>query len=325
MIVQHIIRPVLRLQGGFPFQHRLEEAPGPPGAVGEGEIEGRVQPFRPHIGRGLLHGVLECLAHSIALTVAVQNRPDFFDQRLHLGLRVVVAVVLAVPADQADFGRVGGQIFVFEVGVEHVQAEAVHTHVQPEAEHIQHGGADLRIAPVQVRLLRVEHVEVVLPGGGVKLPAAAAEARLPVVGRAAVRGRIAPEVPVPVRIVPGFARFLEPAVLVRGVVEHQVEDYADAAPVGFIQQALKVLHGAKAGIDGVVVGHIVAKVGVRCGEDGRKPDGVHAQVLQVIQLPADSVQIADAVAIGVGKRARVDLVDDAVTPPQEGIRHARTS
>src|SRR5262249_39049307 len=70
-----------------------------------------------------------------------------------------------------------------------------------------------------------------------------------------------------------------------------------------------------------VVGDVVAEVGHRRWEDGRDPDGIDAQPLQVVQPLGDARQVAYAVVIGVLKPARVDLVDDAALPPL-GLIHS---
>ena len=68
-----------------------------------------------------------------------------------------------------------------------VDAKAVDTAREPEAQHVVHLAPDFRIAPVQVRLLLQERVVVILPGRGVMFPCGAAEFAQPVVGRAAPR------------------------------------------------------------------------------------------------------------------------------------------
>jgi hypothetical protein len=40
---------------------------------------------------------------------------------------------------------------------------------------------------------------------------------------------------------------------------------------------------------------------------------------EVVELAGDAGEVADAVAVRVGERARVDLVDDRVTPPRRRI------
>src|SRR5581483_3995453 len=94
-----------------------------------------------------------------------------------------------------------------------INAEAVDTAPQPETHHVVDRFPDRRVAPVEIRLLAQERVIVVLPGGGIILPGAAAELRKPVVGRTAVRFRIAPEIPVPLWVLPRAAAFDKPRVL----------------------------------------------------------------------------------------------------------------
>src|SRR5262249_28123973 len=46
-----------------------------------------------------------------------------------------------------------------------------------------------------------------------------------------------------------------------------------------------------------------------------QPDRVDAELLQIAELRRDPRQVADAVAVGVGEAAHVDLVEDGVAPP----------
>ena len=91
--------------------------------------------------------------------------------------------------------------------------------------------ADLRVGPVEVRLLGREQVQVPLPGvpsGAVVLVhAGPPKMRLPVVGREVAAGTAAGPEPEPVALGgagPGRQRRPEPRVLVRAVVRHDVDD-----------------------------------------------------------------------------------------------------
>ena len=84
---------------------------------------------------------------------------------------------------------------------------------------------------------------------------------------------------------------------------------------GLGHQPVKVGQRAVLGIDVLVIRDVVAEVHLRRGIAGRQPDGVHAELFQVVQPRGDAVQIADAVAVRVLKAARIDLVDDGVLPP----------
>ena len=103
---------------------------------------------------------------------------------------------------------------------------------------------------------------------------------------------------------------------VGGVVRHPVEDHADAARVAGGDQRVEVRERAEQRVDVAVVGDVVAEVGHGGGEDRRQPDGRRPEARQVVQARGDAGQVADAVAVGVGERARVDLVDRAALPPR---------
>ncbi len=104
-------------------------------------------------------------------------------------------------------------------------------------------------------------------------------------------------------------------MLVGGVVGDHVEDDADVALFGLGDQAVEVGEGSVLGIDVAVVGDVVAEVDLGGGVHGGEPDGVDAEVLQVVEPLGDAVEVADAVTVGVLEAAGVDLVDDGVLPP----------
>ena len=180
------------------------------------------------------------------------------------------------------------------------------------------------MAPVQVGLLEEVRVIVILARQRVSRPRAAAEDASPVVRRSAARRRIAPDVPISPRRVPGQARVREPGMPVRGVVRDVVEDDLEPTPMGLVEERVEVGEGAEPRIDGAVVGDVVAEVGHRRGIDRRDPERVHAEPLEVGEALRDAGQVADAVAVRVQERARVDLVDHASLPPRAG-RHPRSS
>ena len=47
----------------------------------------------------------------------------------------------------------------------------------------------------------------------------------------------------------------------------------------------------------------------------RQPDRVDAEIDEIIELAGDPREITDAIAVAVGERARVDLVEDGSLPP----------
>src|SRR5699024_5430688 len=100
-----------------------------------------------------------------------------------------------------------------------------------------------------------------------------------------------------------------------GVVGDDVDDDLQPQLVGAADHLVGVRQRTEAGVDVGVVGHVVAAVLLRGGVEGREPDRVDAEVAQVGQSRGDAGQVAHAVAVRVGERAGVDLVDDGVAPP----------
>ena len=201
-----------------------------------------------------------------------------------------------------------------------VDAKAVDAAPQPKPENVAKFGLNLGIGPVEVGLGGVEEVEV--PGGvafprrpGRVLPVAypcprsSAEDRAPVVGRR----------PEPVALALGRARsglegLPEPDVAVARVVGHDVEDYAQPERMRACDEGVDVVHRAEDGVDVPVVLNVVSGVALRASIKGAEPDGVDAEARQVVQSRDRPGDVADRPARG-GERARVDLVDDGVSPP----------
>ena len=190
--------------------------------------------------------------------------------------------------------------------------------------------AHVRVVPVQVGLGGVEDVEVPLARHPVGLgdagPPATAEDRRPVVrGLVAVRAlavaeHVALALEAPRRRREGRA---EPRVLAARVVGHQVDEDLQAQLVGRRDERVGVLQGAEARVDVAVVGDVVPRVVHRGDVERAEPHGIHPEVAQVGQARGGAGQVADAVAVRVGPRARVDLVDHGVAPPRRvgGVGH----
>ena len=214
--------------------------------------------------------------------------------------------------------RVVAQLSVHHQAPQGVHPEAVYAPVQPEAQHPDHRLPYLRVVPVEVGLLGEIGVMVVLVCLLVQGPRGSPEDREPVVWQAAVRGGVGPQVP----LAPGArargAGLSEPGMLARGVVRHEVEQDLEAQPVGPGDQPVEVRKGTEKRVHARVVRYVVAEVRHRGRVDRREPHRVHAEPGEVLQLARDAGQVADAVPVRVGERARIYVVDDPALPP--GIR-----
>src|SRR5260370_40707229 len=128
---------------------------------------------------------------------------------------------------------------------------------------------------------------------------------------------LAPHIPV-ARVGGRSARACAPKpwMLVRGVIDHELDDDAQLPPPGLLHEAAKVLHGPEIGVDVAVVGDVVTVVAAGRGIERQQPKRGDAEILQVVELFRQSDEVADAVAVAVGKSLDMELVDDGVLEPQ---------
>ena len=61
----------------------------------------------------------------------------------------------------------------------------------------------------------------------------------------------------------GGGRALEPGMLIRGVIQHHVQQHADAAFLGLCHQAIKVRQRSVLGIDILIVRNVVTEIDLR--------------------------------------------------------------
>src|SRR5262249_43399314 len=129
------------------------------------------------------------------------------------------------------------------------------------------------------------------------------------------RLRIGPDVPVALRVVARGPGLHEPRVLDARVVGHEIEQHRDLTPGRRRDQRVDVLERSQNRLDSRVVGDVVAPVGVGRDRDRVEPDAVDTQPCEMVEPLDDPPEVADAVAVRVGVRAWVDLVEDAFFPP----------
>ena len=81
-------------------------------------------------------------------------------------------------------------------------------------------------------------------------------------------------------------------------------------------EAPEILHGPEIGIDGAVVGDVVAVVAAGRRIERQQPQRGDAEVLQIVELFGQPGEIADAVIVAVGEGLDVQLIDDGVLVPE---------
>ncbi len=255
------------------------------------------------IGDGVLRPLIGLGQDHAAGILAVHMLAQFFQEDVRLGQ---VFAVGAFPLVEIRHG---------------VQAETVHSHVEPEFHGLKDRLADFRAIVIEVRLMRVEAMPEVrfshrVPGPVGGLGILEDDARFAILVR-----RIAPDV----EIAPHRARrrapgALEPGVLVGGVIEDQFGDDAQTAVMGLPQKIVEILQSSVSGMDASIVGNIVTVIAQGGGIKGQHPDGRHAQIAQVIELLGEAREVADAVVTAVAKGANMHFVDDGFFVPG-GIGH----
>ena len=181
-----------------------------------------------------------------------------------------------------------------------IEAEAVDAHIQPEAHDLQHGLQDLRIVEIQVRLMAEKAMPVIslrhrIPGPVRGLGVGEYDARAQV-----LLIRVAPHIKVALRRTGGrIPGLLKPGMLIRGVIDDQFGDHFESEPVRLMQQGAKIIQRAELRMHVLVIGNVVAVVLERRGVEGHQPKGVDTQVPDVFELRGQTLEIADAIVVGV--------------------------
>ncbi len=100
-------------------------------------------------------------------------------------------------------------------------------------------------------------------------------------------------------------------MLVRGVVDHEIDDHADAALPAAMGELDEIAERAVARIDAVIVGDVVAVVPARRGLERHQPDRGDAEAMQIVEPAQQALEIADAVAVGVHVGADGEAIENA--------------
>src|SRR5207253_10986919 len=128
--------------------------------------------------------------------------------------------------------------------------------------------------------------------------------------------RFRPDVPVALGA-PGFGpRLLEPWVVGRGVVHHEVGDHAHAALVRLLDELAEVLDRAVVRVEREEVRDVVAAVAEGRLVHRQQPETVDAKPLEVVELVDQAAEVARAVVIAVEEPADVDLVEHGPLEPE---------
>ncbi|SBL41070.1 Uncharacterised protein [Klebsiella oxytoca] len=242
------------------------------------------------------------------------------DIAAHLLQKFVRSRTVGIKAAAIASG-IGREGLVFGDNIDHVEAQAVDAAIGPKFADFFQLCAHGRVFPVQIRLLNGVQMQIVLLAFGVPLPGVAAKLRLPVVRRGG-RLAVAPDIELAIRTL--FAeRFPEPGMLGRSVVQHHIQHDTNSSRLRLSHQLVEIVQRAVGGVDSGIVGHIVAVIHLRRDIERRQPDSVNAKLLQIVEAGGDTAQIAGTGAGRILETLRIDLINNAVLPPEgKGIHIA---
>ena len=148
-------------------------------------------------------------------------------------------------------------------------------------------------------------------------PSAALKGREPVVRRtfAVLALALAPEIVIVIGVVNALFALLEPIVLIRGVVDHQIHKNLKSSLVSLVKNLFKQIKVAVVRRDVFIVGNVVSVVCVRRRIYGREPDTVNSETLYIVELIKNAVEISYAVAVSVLERTAPYLVKGVFLVP----------
>src|SRR4029453_18882670 len=98
--------------------------------------------------------------------------------------------------------RIIAPLIIFDELAQRIYSEAVNATVEPEAQHVKHGGLHPRMAPVEIGLFLEISMKVVLLGCPIPFPGAAAKHTDPVIGWSTIRRWVVPQIPITLRVLP---------------------------------------------------------------------------------------------------------------------------
>ena len=113
-----------------------------------------------------------------------------------------------------------------------------------------------------------------------------------------------------------MAGALEPRMLVRGVIDDEFGNDPQVAPVRLADKSFEIVHPPIGRVDVFVIGDVITVVAQWRRVKRQQPQCSDAEVLQIIELAAQPLKVADAVVVAVKEGFDMQLIDDGVLVPQ---------
>ena len=112
--------------------------------------------------------------------------------------------------------------------------------------------------------------------------------------------------------------FLEPFMLIRGLIGNEINDQLHALLMNSSQKCFEVFQGAIFGINCLIVGNVKPIILVRALEHGRQVDWSNSKMRQVVQFRFNAFQVANSVAIRIFERFHENFINRFLLPPLLG-------
>ena len=196
-----------------------------------------------------------------------------------------------------------GQVFVISPVAldqirDRIQAQAVDAHVQPVAHHLQYRIHHMRIVEVEVWLMGIKTVPEVLAGDRVPGPVGLFGVEKNDSGAVVLLITVRPHVKIPcLGATLGRTGFLEPWVLVRGVINDQFSDHPQTTVMGLSDKLLGIGHCAVIGMYASIIGNVIAIITPWRGVEWQQPDSIDPKLGDVVEFGDQAGEIADPIVI----------------------------
>src|SRR5437764_1063407 len=197
-----------------------------------------------------------------------------------------------------------------------IHPEAGNAQLNPEPHDLENLRLHLRMRGVKVGLEVIETMEIPSLGLLVVAPSRLLHAWKYHAVIGARRLLLRPNVPIAVRRSRVFARLLEPPVLVRGVVDDEVDEHPYAALLRAVSEFDKIANRAVARINAVIIGHVVAVIAMGRDLERHQPDGRDAETMQVVETAHQTLEVADAVGVGIHVGSNRQAIDHCILVPK---------
>ncbi len=197
-----------------------------------------------------------------------------------------------------------------------VHAKAGHAELDPEAHDLQNFSLYVRVGRVEIRLKFVEAMKVVLAGDWIPRPGLLLHTWKDHPLVRARRSLPGPDIPIAITAVRVAAGLLEPGMLVRRVIDDEVDEHTNAALLRRMCEFDEITERAIARIDIVVIADVVAVVLLGRRLERHEPDRRDTEPAEVVEATHQPLEIADTIAVGVHERRDRQAIDDRVLVPE---------